>query len=532
MKPIVIRLQKYALLLSFLGVCLILVGTSAGVVSATWGAIPLGLIGVGLLGFLAGLVLQFSTKGFWGKRSTQISTNALISTLSVLVILALVNFLALRYTTQFDLTETRLFTLAPESQQVVRNLKQPVKVWVFVNPSDPAATNLRSALDLYRRQNQQKFNFDLVDPSAQPNLARKFGVKDLGEAYLESGDRRQLIQTVNRGSNISESKLTNALELLSNDRQVRVYLLQGHGELPLEPGQNGLSQAVTLLSEKNFVTTPLSLVDQATVPSDAAVVIIAGPKQPFLPTEEKALVAYLQQGGSVLLLIDPTNDPKLDGLLKEWGVKLENDFVINASEQRISQDDISTAIVTSYGNHPITREFGNRFSVYPSARTIQTVPVQGVQAVPLLLTSAKTWAEKDLSNANLQFNPNKGDRLGPLTLGVALSRAVTPAPPSPQPSPTATPNPSAESRLVVIGNSTFAANTLFGQQFVNADVFINTVNWLSKQGDRVLSIRPKAAANRQLTLTSTQANLVGLLALLILPLIGFGTAGAAWWFRR
>lgn len=533
MKPIVIQLQKYALLFSFLGVCLILVGISAGVVSATWGVIPLSLMGIGLLGFLLGLILQFSTQGFWGQRSTQISTNALVSTLSVLAILALINFLAVRYAIQTDLTETRLYTLAPESQQVVRNLKQPVKVWVFVNPADPAATNLRSALDLYRRQNQQKFSFELVDPNAQPNLSRKFGVKEFGEAYLEAGDRRQLLQTVNRGTNLSESKLTNALALLSSDRQTRVYFLQGHGELPLEPTPNGLSQALTLLSEKNFVTTPLSLVEQAKVPSDAAVVIIAGPKQPLLATETRALVTYLQQGGSVLLLIDPTNDSKLDDLLNDWGVKLENDFVINASEQRVSQDDISTAVVTNYGNHPITREFGNRFSVYPLARTIQTVTVKGVQATPLLLTSSGTWAEKDLVNTNLQLNPDKGDRPGPLTLGVALSRSITSAPPSPPLSPSATvPSPPAEARLVVIGNSTFAANTLFKQQFVNGDLFINTINWLSKEGDRVLSIRPKETANRQLTLTPTQANLVGLLALLILPLIGFGTAGAAWWLRR
>jgi ABC-type uncharacterized transport system involved in gliding motility auxiliary subunit len=84
---------------------------------------------------------------------------------------------------------------------------------------------------------------------------------------------------------------------------------------------------------------------------------------------------------------------------------------------------------------------------------------------------------------------------------------------------------------VVVGNSRFATDGLFGQQ-LNGDVFLNSVSWLSKRDDQVLSIRPKEDKNRRITMTAQQANLVGWLSLAILPLLGFGTAGVMWWQRR
>ncbi len=89
----------------------------------------------------------------------------------------------------------------------------------------------------------------------------------------------------------------------------------------------------------------------------------------------------------------------------------------------------------------------------------------------------------------------------------------------------------ASSRLVVLGNSEFMTNGLFEQQ-LNGDVFLNSVSWLSKQDQQVLSIRPKEAKNRRINLTPQLAQLLTWTALLIIPLIGFTTAGIMWWRRR
>lgn len=534
--------KNYWKYLFWIGPALVLMGLSAGVVSGNWEPVPLGLVIAGIV--LIGLWLLFQAResNWWGRRSTQTGTNALLATLAVLVILGLVNFLALRYPVRVDFTETQLFTLAPQSRQLVGNLQEPVKVWVFDRDQNPQD---RELLENYRRQGQQ-FSFEYVDPQARPGLAEKFGFKDFGEVYLESGDRRRLLQVVSDQERLSEVRLTNGLQQITSDRTAKVYFLQGHGEHPPQAGQQGgLSQALSLLTEKNYTTDLLNLAQQQ-IPKDATVVVVAGPKRKLFDQEVKALSDYLKQGGSLLLMIDPNTEPGLNSLLKDWGVQLDNRLAVDASA--LEGFGPAVPVVTQYGDHPITKDFSNGISFYPLARPVNITPISGIQATSLLITNEQSWAESDLESQDLQFNP-ESDRQGPLTLGVALSRQVqapskskqsataTSPEASPKPSPTNSPavaesdKKPAESRLVVVGDADFATDGLFEQQ-LNGDVFLNSAVWLSKQDEQLLSIRPKEAKNRRINLTPQQANILGLTSLLLVPLIGFGTAAILWWQRR
>lgn len=558
---------KYLKYLVWIGPILIVMGLSAGAV-AGMGPVPLALIIAGIVVIGLWIIFQDSKdltsagQTFWNSRSTQAGTNALVATLAVLAILGLINFVAARNTLRVDLTENQLFTLAPQSQEVVQSFDQPVKVWVFNSNSNPLDLEM---LENYRRRSS-KFSFEFVDPQARPDLTQKFGVTDLGQVYLEYGEKRKYLQSVSETERLSEVKLTNALQQIKSDRTDKVYFLQGHGELSLEAGQQAaLSQAVQGLDDKNYKSEPLNLADRTQVPSDAAVVVVAGPKQALFEGEVKVLRDYLKRGGSLLLMLNPKNNAGLDSLLQEWGVKLDNTVVINASERQVRGYGPAAALVTEYGNHPITKDFAGRYSFYPFARPIEITPTSDVNATPLLLTNDQTWAESNPESQELKFDANS-DRQGPLALGVALSRKVdtwttpqpTPTPTnqpgakstaSPSPSPTASPSPSpsptktetkpeagsdkpkGESRLVVLGNANFATDGLFTQQ-LNGDVLLNSVSWLSQRDDQVLSIRPKQANNRRINMTTQQATALILISLVIVPLIGFVTGGFLWWKRR
>ncbi|BAY33111.1 hypothetical protein NIES2107_50060 [Nostoc carneum NIES-2107] len=567
------KLWKY---LFWLGPFFLVAGLTARLISSYWSPISLAFLITGIAVIGIWIILQSQNNQWLGSRSTQAGTNALVATLAVLAILGLINFLGVRYHYRADLTETQLFTLAPQSQELLHNLNQPVKVWIFdvnQNPQD------RDLLENYRRQSS-KFQFEYVDPDARPGLAEKFGYKDYGEVYLEYQDKRQLVQVVNQeNERLSEVRLTNRLQQITTANAAKVYFLQGHGEHPLTAAESGMSQAIQGLTDKNFTTSPLNLAEAAKVPDDAAAVVVAGPKEALFAGEVQALEQYLNRGGNLLLMIDPGTDPKLENLLKQWGVTLDSRLAVDVSGQGAKQGP-AVPIITDYGQHPITKEFGNNISFYRLARPLQINPVAGVQSTPLLRTKPypNSWAESDLQSEKLEFNADK-DLKGPLTLGVALEKKLpapsstqpnpTPSPlpspttqgqatpkasPSPTPTtnnqvtPTATPSPTpttaatlnnqqgektaSESRLVVIGNSDFATDGLFQQQ-LNGDVFLNSVTWLSKQEDQQpLSIRPKEAKNRRLNITAAQANLLTLSSLLLLPLIGLVSAFLIWWRRR
>lgn len=500
--------RNYWKYLFWLGPVLVIIGITAGLVSAQWGAIPLALIVGGIVVTLLYLLFQAERNSWWSRRSTQAGTNALIATLAVFVILGLINFLAVRYPVRIDLTETGLYTLAPQSQQLVRSLQQPVKVWIFDRNQNPED---RALLENYRRQGQN-FSFEYVDPQLQLGLANKFNVQKPGEVYLESGQQRRLLQTVNEQERLSETRLTNALQQITSNFKAKVYFLQGHGEYPVA-GESPLTQALGVLADRSYTLEPLNLAQQPTVPQDATVVVIAGARRSLLAPEVKGLTAYLNRGGSLLLAIDPTINLGIDSLLKSWGVTLDNRLAVNPAGTALGYGP-AEILVDNYGQHPITQDFGNGIAILQAARPIEITSVNGIQATPLLLTNPQSWAESDLKSENLQFDPTS-DRQGPLTLGVALTKR----------------NPT-EARLVVIGSSNFITNEQFQQQ-LNGDLFTNSVSWLSNQDTPAqLSIRPKEAKNRRINLQAAQANVLGLAALGLVPLIGFAAAAILWWQRR
>ena len=554
-----LKLFKHWRYLFWSGPILTIMGISAGVVSGGWTSIPLGLIISGLV--IIGLWVVFLGRGsnpqqpqFWNRRSTQVSTNALVSTIAVFVILGLINFLVSRHPTRIDLTEEQLFTLSPESQQVVRS-SPAIKVWIFDGQQN---SQDRDLLENYQRQNS-KFLFEFVDPEANPGLASSFAIKNSGEnrdVYLElqSSKRRQFVQSISPQTRLSENRITSGILQLTSDRRSKIYFLQGHGERSLDSGQGAISQAAQALKDKNFVGEPLNLGLTEKVPVDAVAVMVVGPVRPLLESETKALQDYLNQGGNLLVAVDPTLKSGLDNLLTLWGVKLDDRVVINASDRQVRGKGPTAVVIAQYGEHPITKDFRNSNSIYPLARPVEIMPVPGVQSTPLLLTDPNSWAESNLKEQPLKLNG--GDRPGPIAIGAAFSRQVTPSAqpspspsvsPSPQASVTPAPSPSIaaapsppaspliqgsrESRLVVFGNSSFATDGLFGQ-YLNGDVFVNSVSWLSQQEQQPLSIRPKDLKNRRITLTNEQASVLGFIALVAVPLLGLTSAGVVWWRRR
>ena len=539
-------------LVFWLGPFFLAAGLTVGLISEKWRIIPLLLIIIGLIICGLWVIVQSQQNKWWQKRSTQSGTNAFVATLSVLIILGLINFLGIRYHLRLDLTYSQLFTLSPQSRELVSNLPETMKVWLF---SKEQNIQDRELLDNYHRQSN-KFKFEYVDPQLKPGIAEKFGVKDYGEVYLEFQNKRQVVQIISENERLSEVKLTARLQQITSSKTAKIYFLQGHGEHPLSASKGAISQAIQGLIDKNFITSGLNLAEQPQVPDDAAVIVVAGPQKELLTGEITALQNYLNRGGNLLLMIDPNTNPKIDTILKDWGVRLDDRLAIDTSGANL-QLGPAAILVTEYGQHPITKDFGKNISVYPLTRPLEIDSVSGIESMALLKTKPYpgSWAESDQKSEKLEFNEGK-DLKGPLTLGVALTRKLsnqtsptptpiptnsptpiptnspTPIPTnSPTPIPTNSPATAKESRLVVFGNSNFAVDGLFGQQ-LNGDVFLNSVSWLSQQDQQLLSIRPKEPKNRRIIISTFQANLLTISALFLLPLIGLVTGFIIWWKRR
>ena len=604
-KSALTKILKYTV---FIGPMLVVMGLSAGFVSGIWVPVPAGLTIAGFVVFGLWLIARETTgEGFWGKRSTEAGTNFSISLLSALIIVGLINYMGLRFAVRLDLTENQRFSLAPQTKQLVRNLPQPVKVWVF-DDVEPSIGDLQ-VLRNYRRQAPSLFNFEYVNPWEEDVLALQFQVKNLGDVYLSDleGKERRYVQNIKQ-RNLQEASLTDSLAKLISDRKLKVYFLQGHGERQLGARRGGMSQAIAALESKNFEIEPLFWAKVPEVPDDASAVVVSSPKRALFKQEVRALQDYLDSGGSLLLTIDYKTSPGLSPLLEEWGVRLDDRLAVDVSGKgKFLNLGPTTPLITDYGDHTIVRAFTSGYSFYPLARSIETTELEGVEAVPLLMTDERSWAESDPEQRVLKFN-EESDKPGPLTLAVALTRTIkVTEPPSPdsqtektestpesssaeegtelsesrsetgpeseltdenpesaesapsdaepeasesgsESAPTEENPDSAESsdaepeesqslekeveaRMVVFGTSEFAINGPFELQ-LNGDVFLNSVSWLSRENEEIISIRPKQATNRRIKMEETEYRLVQVMALAIFPLLGLGLALFRWLQRR
>lgn len=503
-------------ILLLLGLALITAGVTIRLVEAVWTLIAGILIIAGLIILLVWfLLVNRSPNSFLKKRSIQAGTNAVLSTCALIIILGLINFLAVRYSLRLDLTENQLFTLSPQTQTIIQNLSQPLRVLVF---EPRIQTVIEPLLENYQNYSDN-FQYEFIDPDIEIGLREEFEVRSRGDIYLEYGDKKQLLQTVdeNFGSSLSEVQLTNAIERIMRDQTPLVYFLQGHGEAEIEGVDSNLSIAAKTLADKGYEVKPLNLASIGKIPSRPDVIIISGAVRKLLPQEVTMLQNYLKDGGSLMLMFVPNTNLELTPILTEYGIKLDDRFIIDASEAgSILGLGPAAPLITTYGDHPITQEFGNNISIFPESRPITTTPLEGVTATPLIITDTETWAEKNIAAAEIAFD-EKEDIQGPLNIGFAFTRNSN--------------NQSEESRLVVFGSSTFITNGWFEQQ-LNGDIFLNAVNWLAKEDEDILSIRPKEPKNRRIDLTPLQAGILSWTALGIMPLLGLVLASIVWWRRR
>jgi ABC-type uncharacterized transport system involved in gliding motility auxiliary subunit len=466
---------------------------------------------------------------FYGRRQARYGTVSLIAILVGIAIFAAVNYLGVRQTKRWDLTENQAYTLSEQSKKILQQLDEPVQFTVY--DQETGFQRFRERLETYQYETD-KVKVEYVDVDRNPGRAKQAEITAYGTIVATYKGREQ------RLTNVEEQDVTNALIKLVSGKEKKVYFTQGHGERDTTSadrlrGYNAISQALT---RDNFTVSPLPLIQQKEVPDDATVVVIAGPTTDFLQPEIDALKRYIAKGGKVLALIDPPQPdsgdlPLLLGLLKEWSIEFGNDVVVDASGiGQLFGGDASVPVVVNYPSHPITDSF-RVMTAFPYARSAKSVEGGTKSPQPLLETSQQSWAEtnlKDLVAGKVEFTEG-ADRRGPITLGMAVSAPASeaPAPASGNSSPDA---PKPESRIVAVGDSDFAGNNALGVQG-NQDFFLNTINWLAQQ-ENLIAIRPKEPTDRRMTLTADQQQRIFWFSIFVLPGIVFAGGIYAWWKRR
>ena len=467
----------------------------------------------------------------FSRRQARYGTLAGVSVILVLAILVAVNYIGSTQNKRWDLTVNKQFSLSDQTRNVLANLDAPLQVVVFAKEPDFPAYRDKLKEYAYASKN---VSAEYVDPDKRPAVAKQNQVQQYGTIVFNYKGRTE------RVTSDAEQELTNGIIKVVSGTQRKVYFTQGHGEKDATSSErDGYNAIAEALRRENYTVDKVVIAQQGSVPDDAAVVVVAGPRIDFFPTEIDALKKYLANAGKLLLELDPPEKPdsppltNLIALAHEWGVDVGNNVVVDVSGMgRLLGTDASVPVAANYPSHPITERF-SFITAYPLARSVTPVSggVDGHSPQSFVETGGQSWAESDiasvLTSGEVSLDESQGDKKGPVVVGAAVSAATTPAEPS-EPGEDAVSKP--ETRVVVMGDSDFASNGVLGIQG-NRDLFLNTVGWLSQQ-ESLISIRPKEPDDRRVTLTATQQNNITWLSLLVIPGLIFGSGVYTWWRRR
>jgi ABC-type uncharacterized transport system involved in gliding motility auxiliary subunit len=428
--------------------------------------------------------------------------------------------IATKFPKTWDLTRNKIYTLSEDTQKTVKELASPLHAYAFFVPTDRQYPQAKELLDRYHELNQNNFLVELVDPDKSPALVRQFNLKkDSGpQIVLETAGKQQ-----EKVAQLTEEALTNGIVRLTHGAAKKVYFLTGHGEADIKDTEteNGYGTVVKALGEEGINCQPLSLFEQKEVPRDAGAVVIAGPTKRYLPNEVAALKAYLDQGGRLLILLEPRIDVGLDELMKSYAVEADNDEIIDPFS-RMAQQNLDVAVGLQYGQADITKGF-NEITLFPSARSLVALTVPDASRPLALVTSSpKAFGETDFKMLDSGRADPEGKKSGSLAIALQTTKKIA---------ATEKDKRSDEARLVVFGDSDFANNRWSQVGPGNQDLFMNTVSWLAEATERI-AIRPRSRDASHLTMTQQQMTLVQFFSIDILPVTLLAVGIAVWRVRR
>tara|TARA_Y100001970_G_scaffold91796_1_gene115892 strand:- start:771 stop:2468 length:1698 start_codon:yes stop_codon:yes gene_type:complete len=505
-----------------------------------------------ILNLTALLLSPKSTASFIKGRRGKYGTNSAIMFVCVLTIIILGNSFFVINSYRFDTTATRVFSLSKQTEKLLANLETPVRANAFFVPTDNDQTKLKTnAEDLLSEfaKKSSKFSYRFTDPQLNKTLAIKYGVMQYPAIVFEDLSSGKQQPVYEKAFNpFSEQDFITAMLIAMGDKQKVIYYSNGHKEKSLsrdistnEVTDEGIDYFIEGLKRDNYDVKSINFEQVKSVPSDAAALIIIGPKSALPQNHAKIIADYIAVGGRIAFLLDPNPHVTWNELLSNWGIivsqqpiadplsslagskfltpllqKSNNQFV---PEQKLLQytrnNSAETKRILS-----ITDQINAAF--FPGAGAIiETINEKErpfhVQNIQLGVSTAISWLEPDIEEP--QFDENT-DIQGPFSM-ISIIEST---------GPVTTNAPVFDlSKIMIFGDSDFVTNKWFYSN-QNSDLILNSMAWLAEDYE-VISIRPKVVPFRSIVVNRREREVLkwtsGLPFVLMLV-----TSTVVWWRRR
>lgn len=377
-----------------------------------------------------------------------------LSVAFVVIFIAALNFVVTERNSKIDLARFQNTRPSETTRKIVQNLNRPIRVTAFF----PTANEVREQIQPYFDElAKQSGTFQMVwlDHALEPGRAKEMSVSGNGMIVLTQLDEQGKPgsrETMNLGLNVDTARgqlgafdadVQKRLLLLSRPGRV-VYFTSGHGERSFDAGAMDLMKddlrlpigaLRTMLVNQGYEIRTLSVQNglASRLPQDAGLVIVGGPTERFLTEEINALSTFLEEGGHLLLLLDPTAEQTgadLAPLLKKVGLRFTSQVLCHPDKFAVrthKDNDRENIVSTSFSSHvsvtTLSRNSGRAGVILPKSGFFErdSVIPAGAQVDFPLRSMPNTF-----SDANRNFKLDPGEKSQVFEVAAVAQKALEP----------------------------------------------------------------------------------------------------------
>lgn len=453
---------------------------------------------------------------------------ATLMTAIVIAIVFAINLVATKLDLKADMTKNKLFSLSDQTNKVVDDLKQDVKIYGFYE-SGKENTMVTTVLDKYTGRSK-KITVEFKDPVKYPTVTQQFKQSGTepksGSLVVQSGSKYKVIDqydlvnysTDEQGqSNVDsfaiEQRITSAIMYVTSEKNPVVYKLQGHDEASVG------TEVTKQLGNENYEVKDLNLLTKDAAIEDDAILLISSPKKDLSQDEETKIRSFLSKGGKAIFLMQLLEDdlPRFQGILSSYGVGLNKAIIVEGSAQNVAGQN-PIYLLPNLASHDILSPLQSKnIPVFvPGAQGIDTLSVKKASTTvePLLTTSKNSWAKKNLKATTAE--KETGDLTGPFNVAVAITDKIG--------------DGTKNTKIVLVGNGNLTDSNVVTASAGNLDFLMNSFNWIQDKKDAI-TIRPKDVVSQNIQINGAEQLLFAGFVVIVIPVIVM-IFGIVVWVRR
>ena len=418
--------------------------------------------------------------------------SGMVLSMSICIVFV-VNFIASDFDKKVDLSYFKTTRPSESSLKMVKNLSAPVQALLFY----PGANEVQELVQGYFQELKAaspRLTVTVKDHAMDLAAAKKYSVSDNGYVVLIKGTQSEQIQV---GTKLARAKrrlkkldaeFQRAFMKLNRGKKV-AYFTVGHEERKRQQRDRVKASSVAdmrrWLERLNYQIKDLGLGEGLStgVPTDATVVLVVGPRKPFMPAEARSLIKYLTGGGRAMIFLDPEAGLTFEELIGPFGLKFVPETLAN--DRRYypatrTPADRHFIITQRYSSHPsvstLSQKSAHLGTILPGAGYLEEIPSTRKGKKPQVQFTVHAlpscWNDK---NRNFTFDGKSEKRKAYELVAVVTEKVPGKKTPA---------GKDVEMRLLVAADSDSVSDRAFRNPG-NGYLFVDGVKWLAGEEEYI-----------------------------------------------